>query len=86
VILGVLTVNAHTGKIDLANGVATVGNANLKMHNPPMFLVGLRGIGMGTFIFRVCVLIPILPNAKGQAHQSHWGFFFCAIPLPDTIR
>ena len=24
----------------------------------------------------VRVLIPKLPNAKGQAHQSHWGFFF----------
>lgn len=28
----------------------------------------------------VRVLIPRLPNAKGQAHQSHWGFFFCATP------
>ena len=46
-----------------------------------MFLVGLCGLGMGKFLpLRLSVLIPRLPNAKGQAHQSHWGFFFCAAP------
>jgi hypothetical protein len=34
----------------------------------------------------VRVLIPKLPNAKGQAHQSHWGFFFLCHARSRTVR
>lgn len=85
VIAEVLTGNRHTGTIVLANGVATVGKAQSIDHPPDVF-GGLVWFWNGYFAHAVRVLIPKLPNAKGQAHQSHWGFFFCAIPLPDTIR
>jgi hypothetical protein len=32
------------------------------------------------------VLIPKLPNAKGQAHQSHWGFFFWVATFVTVLR
>jgi hypothetical protein len=86
VILGVLTGKAHPGTIVLANGLATVGKAKRNGHHPPMFLVGLCGLGMGIFSHCVKRTDSKIAHAKGQAHQSHWGFFFCAIPLPDTIR
>jgi hypothetical protein len=53
VILGVLTGNANLGRIDLANGVATVGIATVWDQHPPMFLVGLCGLGMGILPMRL---------------------------------